>query len=864
MPSWRSHAEKAEQQEAGENMIQLYEHNQTAYESVLALLPQSGKAAVIHPTGTGKSFIAFKLVEDHPEKTFVWLSPSEKIYDTQLENVKKASGFSPNNIAFFTYSKLTNMTDDVMMSLRPDYIILDEFHRAGAPEWGKSVQTLISHYPEANLLGLSATNIRYLDDQRDMAYELFENYIADSMSLAEAVTRGILPAPKYVVSIYSFKLEEEYYKSRMNRISRPARIKAEEYLNKLRYAIEQAEGLEEIFPKHMENPHGKYIVFCTNYNHLQEMMQKSQTWFQKVDQNPHFYSVWADSPSADRDYKAFREDDSDHLRLLFCIDMFNEGIHVEDISGVILFRPTVSPIIYKQQIGRALSALRSDANPPVIFDIVNNFENLQTISSVEEEIYRIANFETEARDTSTETVNPFQIIDEIKECRELFRKLEETLSLSWDMMYQEAKAFHTRHGHLNIPKRYKTPNGYPLGVWLQTQRRVKRGLVYGLLTEERIRLLNEIGMNWATRSETAWEVGIQHAKEYKQQFGDLDVVVQYVSPDGFCLGRWIANYRHKYVTIRDSGKDPFVIHEFQTLDKLGMIWDKRNEQFQRGLKAASDYVDRNGNLNVSPNYSTEDGFKLGQWLNNQRTRRKRNNISQKAEKELSQLDPLGMRWSHKADYLWEEHYQQAKHYFETNHHLNPTYNFCDNGFYLGRWIMHQREYYIAGKLNSDQVNRLERIGMEWISPNSWESYYQIAKRYYQKYGDLEPKPDYVSPEGVWLGRWLATQRLSKKNGTITSERIQLLSALQMRWIDKNDEHWDKMLFDLIKWVSEHKNSIHMSPDTKAEDGTNLYTWTRRQLKKSINNELDPQQKLKWGLFLYNLYNYRIGGTIIER
>ena len=66
MPSWRSHAEKAEQQEAGENMIQLYEHNQTAYESVLALLPQSGKAAVIHPTGTGKSFIAFKLVEDHP------------------------------------------------------------------------------------------------------------------------------------------------------------------------------------------------------------------------------------------------------------------------------------------------------------------------------------------------------------------------------------------------------------------------------------------------------------------------------------------------------------------------------------------------------------------------------------------------------------------------------------------------------------------------------------------------------------------------------------------------------------------------------------------------------------------------------
>ena len=49
--------------------IALYPHNRNAYHAALAMLAETGKAAVIHPTGTGKSFVAFKLCEDHPDKT---------------------------------------------------------------------------------------------------------------------------------------------------------------------------------------------------------------------------------------------------------------------------------------------------------------------------------------------------------------------------------------------------------------------------------------------------------------------------------------------------------------------------------------------------------------------------------------------------------------------------------------------------------------------------------------------------------------------------------------------------------------------------------------------------------------------------
>ena len=105
--------------------IDLYNHNKIAYDNALFLLQAEKKAAIIHPTGTGKSFIAFKLCEDNPDKKICWLSPSEYIFDTQLENLKRATGgYVPQNISFFTYAKLMNMSKVEISAIKPDYIIL--------------------------------------------------------------------------------------------------------------------------------------------------------------------------------------------------------------------------------------------------------------------------------------------------------------------------------------------------------------------------------------------------------------------------------------------------------------------------------------------------------------------------------------------------------------------------------------------------------------------------------------------------------------------------------------------------------------------------------------------------------------------
>lgn len=184
--------------------ISLFSHNQKAYDSAVAMLAETGKACVIHPTGTGKSFIGLKLCEDHADERVCWLSPSEYIFKTQCENLLATGAEQPENITFHTYAKLMLMTDPELAAVKPDYIILDEFHRCGAEQWGAGVQRLLAMYPDAPILGLSATNIRYLDNQRDMADELFDGNIASEMTLGEAIVRGILNAPTYILSVFSY------------------------------------------------------------------------------------------------------------------------------------------------------------------------------------------------------------------------------------------------------------------------------------------------------------------------------------------------------------------------------------------------------------------------------------------------------------------------------------------------------------------------------------------------------------------------------------------------------------------------------------------------------------------------------------
>lgn len=621
--------------------LHLFPHNQYAYEAAMHLMKEEGKAAVIHPTGTGKSFIAFQLAIEHPQEKILWLAPSEYIYQTQVENLKQTEGVREEqlqNIQFRTYSKLM-MNEDEIELLTPDYIVLDEFHRCGALEWGKSVEKLLAAYPEARILGLSATNIRYLDGQRDMAVELFDGLIASEMTLGEAIAKQILPAPVYVISMYSYQEELKKLQLRVEHAKNPAVQKENEtILEQLRRALEQAEGLDRIFARHMKKDGGKYIVFCSGKEHMEKMVSHIQEWFHLVDMEPHVYAVYYDNPETSTAFARFKEDNSPHLRLLFCIDMLNEGVHVEDIDGVILLRPTVSPIIYLQQIGRSLATGKK--KQPVIFDIVNNFDSLYTIDSLKKEVedaFERVSCTDKERERFREQ---FRIIDEIRDCRALFTQLTRNLSAGWDFYYIAALEYYREKGHLRVPKSYTASNGLNLGMWLQTQRRVRAGKIVGNLSKEQIERLDALGMEWDCGSVRNWNRGCDALKVYIAAHGNADVNAKYLTEDDYPLGKWISNLRSKYK------RGELSTEQISELENMGMVWDKHSKNWEQNYKAAEEYFTSHGNLRVPHNYRTPNGIGLGVWITNQRNifLGKKEGAAPLSERQIEKLNAIEMVW----------------------------------------------------------------------------------------------------------------------------------------------------------------------------------------------------------------------------
>lgn len=820
-------------------MIDLFEHNKTAYDSAVSLLSETGKAAVIHPTGTGKSFIGFKLCEDHPDKVICWLSPSEYIFKTQLENLAKVSdGWQPENIRFYTYARLMNLAEEELADIHPDYIVLDEFHRCGAQEWGKGVTALLDLYADIPILGLSATNIRYLDNQRDMADELFDGNIASDMTLGEAIVRGILAAPKYVISVFSYQQQLEKYEKRIRRTKNKAvRDPAEQYLDALRRALEKADGLDTVFAKHMTDRAGKYIVFCANFEHMCEMIDKAGEWFAKVDTKPHIYTVYSDDPSASRSFRDFKADnDKEHLKLLYCIDALNEGVHVDDVSGVILLRPTVSPIIYKQQIGRALAAGKKDN--PVIFDIVLNIENLYSIGAVEEEM-QIATAYYRSLGENNEIVNEsFTVIDEVRDCVALFERLNDSLTASFDVMYSLAKRYYEENGDLEVPARYVTPEGYSLGRWIYNVRNIRKGIQQGQLSDDQIARLDLLGMRWDNLHDITWERNFAAAEDYYRTHGNLDANSKYVTEDGVQLGLWLCSLRtweragahRKYLTVDRKAK----------LESIGMVWDVLDFYWERNYSAACEYYREHRNLDVPSQYVSPDGIRLGTWIG--RIRQLRYGACKgtpPTEEQIQRLDKIGMIWESTIDYRWNMGYKQLVLYKHQYSNVDvPAQYVCENGFQLGAWVQRQRRSYKQGKMSVERVNKLEALGLVWdVEP--WMMRYNLLLEYYHQNGTIAV-PQNTVIQSVWLGKWIAMQKRYYEQGKLTPEQSELIGKLPLEQLNVKDRAWYAVYADVLDFWTKNGHLRFKKNDT-GKSSVRLGAWLILQRRKRKSGELSAEQ-----------------------
>ena len=455
--------------------IELFAHNRNAFAEVETIWITSNRAAVVHPTGTGKSYIIAKAVSHFAAGEVLVLAPNNYI----LEQLRHKIPWATDRLNLMTYAKGRLLSDVEIDEFNPCLVVLDELHRCGAEEWGKGVNRILSRYPDARVLGTTATPIRYLDACRNMADELFHGHLAGNLSLAQAIVREILPMPKYVCALYTLDEEVEALVARIesSAVSPDEKERSKNRSIQAKVDWEKTKGIPHILAEHIDTSLNKFIVFCRNKEHLDSMEEEVRKWFREaLGIRRESYRVVSGDSDSDDNLDRFRHaTDSRKVHLLFCIDMLNEGIHMEDVSGVVLLRPTESPTVFYQQIGRCIQVgLR---HVPVIFDFVNNFRSIRANDFLGDldnalltETHRRASFGL------SESSMAFDITDETRDVVEILERIEESISAKAVVLAQTER-FCRRYKSLdNLPKqRAEDPRERTDAAWLSQKRQAQKG-----------------------------------------------------------------------------------------------------------------------------------------------------------------------------------------------------------------------------------------------------------------------------------------------------------------------------------------------------------------------------------------------------
>ena len=149
--------------------------------------------------------------------------------------------------------------------------------------------------------------------------------------------------------------------------------------------------------------------------------------------------------------------------------------------------------------------------------------------------------------------------------------------------------------------------------WIQSQ---EQAYEQKKLSEEQISRLEMIGMQWGSRYDRQWNEVYQAAKRYFDAYGNLDVPVAYISPEGYALGKWVRRQQYAH---RNPQKSNAILspERIKRLESIGMQWDKP-DPWQHRYKLAQDYKKEHGNLEIPAKYKTADGIWLGRWIYDQK------------------------------------------------------------------------------------------------------------------------------------------------------------------------------------------------------------------------------------------------------
>ena len=243
------------------------------------------------------------------------------------------------------------LTEDFFSPDYFDYLVIDEFHHAVNDQY----QRIVNYFKPQFLLGLTATPERM--DGKNI-YEICDYNVPYEISLKEAINKGAL-VPFHYYGIYD---ETDYSSLHLVKGHYDENELNESYIgNVKRYDL--------IYKYYMKYRSKRALGFCCSRRHAEEMAKE---FCKRGIESVAVYSNADGEFSEDRD-KAIEKLKNQEIRVIFSVDMFNEGVDIASLDMVMFLRPTESPIVFLQQLGRGLRTSKGKEYLNVL-DFIGNYE----------------------------------------------------------------------------------------------------------------------------------------------------------------------------------------------------------------------------------------------------------------------------------------------------------------------------------------------------------------------------------------------------------------------------------------------------------------------------------------------------------
>ena len=397
----------------------------------------------------------------------------------------------------------------------------------------------------------------------------------------------------------------------------------------------------------------------------------------------------------------------------------------------------------------------------------------------------------------------------------------------WEQGVNRIRQYRAEHGHVLVPMRYETSDGFKLGRWVNGKR---VALSKGKLDEQQIASFDGLGFVWNVHDHL-WEEGITRLRQYRAEHGHVLVLRGYETSDGFKLGHWVNGKR----VAKSKGK--LDEQQIASLDDLGFVWEVNDHLWEQGITRLRQYRAEHGHVLVLRSYETPEGFKLGDWVNGKRVAKSKGKLD---EQQIASLDDLGFVWEVN-DHLWEQGVNRIRQYrAEHGHVLVPWGYETSDGSKLGRWVNGKRVAKSKGKLDEQQIASLDDLGFVWnVHDHLWEEGITRLRQYRAEHGHVLVPWGYETSDGFKLGRWVNGKRVAKSKGKLDEQQIASLFDLGFVW-NVYGHLWEQGVNRLRQYKAEHGHVL-VPLRYKTPEGFKLGSWVARKRQSCSRGTLKPEQ-----------------------